>query len=222
MHFEVPKAKTLKEFGGEYLMIVISILTALALEQGAQALHHHEVAHEASVKIDAEIRANIEEVASVRAHNAGERDKLGAIKTALLADIRGGMADELLKKRVLSEYKDAFNLSIQTPTLRREAWEVAVANQAVSWMAPGDMKRYSLIYASMRDIQSLAASGGNYFVDGPRMRDTASNAQMGLVDPREVYRMLNQIISSYGSINGNLAILQEQLEKGSSQSKAGH
>ncbi len=29
MHFEVPKSKKLKEFGGEYVMIVISILAAL-------------------------------------------------------------------------------------------------------------------------------------------------------------------------------------------------
>jgi hypothetical protein len=48
MHFEVPKAKKFKEFGGEYVMIVISILTALALEQGLEALHHRHLAHEAA------------------------------------------------------------------------------------------------------------------------------------------------------------------------------
>ena len=38
MHFEVPKAKKFKEFGGEYVMIVISILTALALEAAVEQI----------------------------------------------------------------------------------------------------------------------------------------------------------------------------------------
>lgn len=212
MHFEVPKASSLKEFGGEYLMIVISILTALALEHGAQAMHHRTVAHEASEKIDAEIRANIAEIKATRLHNQQQGDKLHAIRIALLADIRAGKSDELLKQRLLGEYKGAFDLSIRTPTLRREAWDVAVANQAVSWMQAEQLKRYSIAYASMRDMQSISISGGNSFLDGPRMMDAKSDAQMGMVDGRQTYRMLNQIMSSYGGINGNLGALQKELE----------
>jgi hypothetical protein len=220
MHFEVPKASTFKEFGGEYLMIVISILTALGLEHGAQAIHHRHVANVASDNIDAEIRANIEEIQQTRTHNQTESDKLVAVRSALLADIKSGVADELLKQRLLNEYKAAFSLSVRTPALRREAWEVAVANQAVSWMPASDLKRYSIVYASMRDVQSIAAAGGNSFLDGPRLLDTMSNVQMGMADPREVYRMTSQIISSYQGINGNLAGLQKNMEDAAATPKA--
>ena len=213
MHFEVPKASSLKEFGGEYLMIVISILTALGLEHGARAMHHRTVAHEASDKIDAEIRANIVEIKTTLAHNKEQGDKLRAIRGALLAELKAGKSDEVMKPRLLGEYKGAYALSIRTPTLRREAWDVAVGNQAVSWMPAEQLKRYSIVYASMRDVQSLSVAGSNSFLDGPRMMDMRSDAQMGLVDARQTYRMLNQIISSYAAIDGNLGPLQKELER---------
>lgn len=211
MHFEVPKAASFKEFGGEYLMIVISILTALALEQGAQAIHHRSVAHEASENINAEIVANVDAIKKAREHNRSAALKIEHVRDALLADIKGGMSDADLTKRITNEYKDAFVLSIHTPTLRREAWEVAVANQAVSWMPAEKLKHYSVVYAAMRDLQT-AAAGSNNFLDGPRMMDTMSNVTIGMSEPREVYRMFNQIITSYDSINGNLEELQKDME----------
>lgn len=219
MHFRLLKGARFKAFGGEYLMIVISILTALAIEQGAEAIHHHSEAKEASEKIDAEIRANIDDIAKVRAHNRAEGNKVLKVRNAFLGDIKSGVSDEALKKRLDNEYKDAFSISVHTPTLRREAWEVAVANQSVSWMSAEKLKRYSVIYAQMRDLQSINISGSNSFLDGPRMLDTMSDAQMGTADPRQVFRMMNQIISSYRGINDNLKALQEQME--TSAPKAG-
>ena len=72
MHFEVPKSKKLKEFGGEYVMIVISILTALALEHAVQTIHHKHLAHEAADKIEAELRLNAKDVQTVLAHNESD------------------------------------------------------------------------------------------------------------------------------------------------------
>ena len=82
MHFEVPKASSFKEFGGEYLMIVISIITALALEHGVQTLHHRHLAHEAGTRIDAEIQANVRELDQVLTHNTAELTKLQALRAS--------------------------------------------------------------------------------------------------------------------------------------------
>jgi hypothetical protein len=214
MHFEVPKSKHLKEFAGEYLMIVISILTALALEHGAQSLHHRTLAQQASEKIDAEIRMNVEELKTVIAHNDKRAKDLEVIREAMLADIKGRtMDDEALMKHIVDKYKGAFSLSLHTPTLRREAWEVAVANQSVSWMSSSDLKRYSAAYALMRDIQALSGTGAAVFIDRPHLLDVMSNVQMGVSNPREVYRMINQEIASYQNSNGNLRELQTELAK---------
>ena len=218
MHFEVPKSSTFKEFGGEYLMIVVSILTALALEHGAQSLHHSTMAKQASVKIDAEIEANIAEVDKVIAHNQTQVDKMETIRKKLLADLKTDLGEAAMRERILSKYEDAFNVSIRSPSLRREAWDVAVANQSVSWMPDKDLNRYSIIYASMRDMQVTSSGMNNYFLDGPRMMDIGSDAQMGVVVARDVYRMINQIITSYSSINGNLKALRAELATAASAS----
>lgn len=211
MHFEVPKAKTLKEFGGEYLMIVISIATALALEHGVQTLHHRHLAHEAAVKIDAEIQANVHELDDALNHNNDQQKKIMAAREQLLAGIRDKVDGQVLIKQLVQQHK--LGLSIMMPSLRREAWEVAVANQAVSWMPQQQLERYSSIYANMRDVQLISGSGSNNFLDGAGMLNTISDINMGQGDPKAIYRMLSQMISAYSSTDGNLQDLRNNMAK---------
>jgi hypothetical protein len=210
MHFEVPKAKSFKEFGGEYLMIVISIVTALALEHGVQTWHRRHVAEQAAVKINQELRANAEDVAAVQKHNEAEMRKLATIAGELRSGIRNKVDDAVLMKRLADEWRDSFNLSIKSPALRREAWDAAVASQAASWMSDEALEKYSRAYSRMREVQAIefGPTGG---LDISRYRDAMSNLEMGLSDPREIYRTLNQMISAYHN-NGNLEGLREALE----------
>lgn len=211
MRIAILQSTNFRKFGAEYLMIVISILTALALEDFAQDLSRRGLANQASIKIDAEIEANIVELDKVITHNQSQAFKMEAMRKNLLADIKKDMGETALRERILSNYQDAFDLSIRSPSLRREAWEVAVANQSVSWMPGKELNRYSIIYASMRDLQAVHSGMNNYFLDGPQMMNVGSDAQMGVVAPRDVYRMINQIINSYQSINGNLRNLRAEL-----------
>jgi hypothetical protein len=211
MHFEVPKASSFKEFGGEYLMIVISIITALALEHGVQTLHHRHLAHEAGTRIDAEIQANVRELDQVLTHNTAELTKLQALRAQLLAGIQDKGGSQALIDKL--ELKNKLGLSVLTPALRREAWEVAVASQAVSWMSQQELERYSGLYASMRDVQMINASGGNNFLNGPGMMDTISDVRMGDGDPKAIFRMLSQMITAYSSLDGNLQALRNDLAK---------
>ncbi|MYM90843.1 hypothetical protein GTP91_27175 [Rugamonas sp. FT82W] len=213
MHFEVPKAKTLKEFGGEYLMIVISIATALALEHGVQTLHHRHLAHEAADKIDAEIQVNVHELDEALKHNNDQLKIIQATREQLLAGITDKVDGKVLLRQLLEQQHNKLGLSIMTPSLRREAWEVAVASQAVSWMPQDQLERYSGIYANMRDVQSISASGTNNFLDGAGMLNTVSDIQMGDGDAKAVYRMLSQMISAYASTDGNLQALRDNLAK---------
>jgi hypothetical protein len=60
MHLELPKLRlhTLADFIKHYLMIVLSILTALGLEAWIEHTHHDHAARLATTKIEAEIRVN--------------------------------------------------------------------------------------------------------------------------------------------------------------------
>jgi hypothetical protein len=213
MHFEVPKAKKFKEFGGEYVMIVISILTALALEQAFEYLHHQHLAHEAAEKMNVELRANIEDVAKSLEYNEKNRLALHQVRKQLLDGIRGKTGDAELMKRYEQEWADTVRLNMSTPTLRREAWETAVANQAVTWLPRETLKRYAGAYSALRDTTTLTYGGAMRFIDLPRMMDVLSNARMGASNPQEIYRTATQIVSVYDNLDNNLKMLNGVLQK---------
>ncbi|MYM29913.1 hypothetical protein GTP58_16395 [Duganella sp. CY15W] len=212
MHFEVPKAKSFKEFGGEYLMIVISIITALALEHAVQTWHHRHLAHQAATRIDAEMQANVQELDKVLAHNKAEVKKLNILHDQLLAGLKAKEDSRALARRLTGDGKFG-GLSIQVPALRREAWEVAIASQAASWMTQQQLERYSGIYANMRDIQTLAAGGGTVFLNGPEMLNVVGDINIGEGDAKAVYHIVRQMVSAYDSIDGNLQSLRDDLAK---------
>ena len=212
MHFEVPKAKKFKEFGGEYVMIVISILTALALEAAVEKVHHDHLAHESAEQIDTELRMNIADVKKVLAHNEEKMKALMTAREQMLSDLRAHVDDKAFMKRFDNEWNTAVNFSVRSPSLRREAWEAAVASQAVTWMPRTSLEKYATSYAEMRDVSALFNGGSFNFLDVPRMQDVFSNTQIGMGNPKEIFRTVTQMINAYGSLDGNLKSLQKDLE----------
>jgi hypothetical protein len=213
MHFEVPKAKKLKEFGGEYVMIVISILTALALEHTVQSVHHRHIAHEAAEKLDAELRINAREVKEVLSHNETDLTEIKRVRSELLQAIRDKVPDNVLMERFKTDWKRGVVLSIRLPTLRHEAWDAAVASQAVTWMPDDQLQRYVTAYADIRDVEMLSTVGGTHFIDGPRLMDTLSDLETGAATPNQMLKSLSQVRSAYSSIDGNLQSLLKSLPK---------
>ena len=222
MHFEVPKSKKLKEFGGEYVMIVISILTALALEHAVQTIHHKHLAHEAAEKIEAELRLNAKEVQNVLTHNEGNLKEVERVRAELLKGMRDKVADDALLAHFKTDWKGGITLGIQLPTLRHEAWDAAVANQAVTWMPDEQLQRYVTAYANMRDTQAVTGPGSANFLDGPRMMDMLSDLDTGIATPHQMLRTLTQIRSAYGSVDGNLDGLLKSLPKADAAVASAH
>lgn len=213
MHFEVPKAKTFKEFSGEYLMIVISILTALALEQGFEAWHHRHLAHEASVKMNTELRSTVSEVDKALEHNEKKRKALHQVREQLAAGIRTKTSDAELMKRYAQEWAEMMRLDLDMPTLHREAWEAAVANQSVTWMPREKLENYAGAYGAIRDTSSNIYNGALMLLDMPRLMDTLSNAQMGTANPQDIYRLATRMAAAYDNLDDNLKSLNTLLKK---------
>ena len=222
MHFEVPKAKTFKEFASEYLMIVISILTALALEQGLEALHHRHLAHEAAETMNVELRENVKEITTALQYNEEKRLAIHRIRTQLLAGIRGKTSDAELMKRFEQEWSETVRLNMNRPGLRREAWETAVANQSVTWLPREALERYAAAYGALRDASNITFNGTMSFLDAPRMIDVFSDARMGVSNPQEIYRTATQIVSVYDNLDNNLKSLNALLQQVVAENDGGH
>ena len=213
MHFEVPKAglKTAKEFLGEYSMIVVSILTALALEHAAQSWHHNHRAHDAEQKIEAELRFNLKELQLATDANKKQLAHLSLMRKTLREDIRGKIPEKELVQHLMKASNNSFGLNLQTPTLRREAWDVAVASQAASWMSTELLQRYSALYAQQRDTAQTASTNTLLTMNGPHMLNTLADMELGKVDPTALYHTLRQMESTIDGVQDNLLQLEEQM-----------
>lgn len=214
MHVELPKAKKFREFGGEYVMIVISIVTALALEHGVQTYHHRHLAQEASERIEAELRENQRHVESVLKHNQDMQKRVEKLREGLLDDIRKGVPEKAALERMMAADPRALSLSIQAPTLRHEAWDVAVANQAAGFIPSEKLERYAALYAHMRDVEGISNGTGNRFVDNAEMVALFSDLEIGEARARDLLRVLQQMAMSYGGTDSNLINLRDDFAKG--------
>jgi len=211
MHVEVPKSHSFKEFAGEYVMIVVSILTALALENGVHRYHQSHKAHEAARNLDAELVVNLGEVRSAIKDNDAELGRLAKLNEVLLADIKAGVADKDALKHAFNETGNTFAFNISIPSMQREAWDVAVANQALSYMPQDQLQRYAKQYANMRDVQAMLNVTGNSYIDLPALANTLSNMKTGDVTSRELYRTINQLIFVYQQNANNMRSLEKML-----------
>ena len=208
-----PQTKRFKVFAGEYVMIVVSIVTALALENGVRYLHQAREAQEAARNLDAEIALNLAEVHTEVLENEAEIKRLKHLREVLLKDILAGVSDKEALKHVMLEAKMQFNVSFSAPTLQREAWDVAVANQALSFMPQDQLQRYAKVYSRMRDMQTGFQSMTNSFADLPQLSDTMSNLELKEISPQALYRTFTQMSFVHESNLNNMRSLEKMLRE---------
>ncbi|MES2071504.1 MAG: hypothetical protein V4488_14210 [Pseudomonadota bacterium] len=215
MHFEIPKVhiKTIKEFAGHYLMIVISIITALGLEQWLESAHHRHLAEIASQQIEQELRANVDAIGVSLTHNTTQLQAVTEMQRGLAEQIKAGSPAGEINKYIEERIKKQFNLSLEWPTVRHEAWDVAVANQSVTWMDAARLRRYSVAYATQRDGQADTRLGASSMLSGTRFVDLSTDLELGVAEPRELARVLRQMRSVLGQTQNNLAETKSQLLK---------
>lgn len=216
MHLELPKAPldSIRDFLKHYLMIVLSILTALGLEAWIERTHHAHAAEIAQAQIDTEIRSNLSEIQGSLAKNARQAKALASIRDSLVQDFKAHATDQAISRHIQSLVQiDGFNLNLSWPTLRREAWDVAVANQSVSWMNDAAMRRYSAVYAGQREMVTTLSANLALVMNGPRMVDAMTDLRTGNVDPHEFLHVIGQMTLMLDQARNNLGGLEDRLKE---------
>jgi hypothetical protein len=215
MHLELPKVSlhTFTDFLKHYLMIVLSILTALGLEAWIEHSHHRHAADIGSKQIEAEIRTNLAEVQSILQHDTEQMKRLDKIRASVVEDMKSHVSDEVIKQHILAQTGDHFDLGMNFPTLRHEAWDVAVANQSASWIDAERMQRYSAAYASQRDAVTTMAENTALLSSDAHLSDVIADLQTGEVQPREFLHTINQMVALQRQAVNGLTDLQEQLDE---------
>lgn len=214
MLFDIKRIKfhSLKDFLKEYLMIVIGILTALALEHAVVARNHVHAAEQSRQRIVSEIRTNLSEVRSAREKNNEFLKSVAKISSELKADITKGVSKNEVNKLLLKRLNGTFSISYVWPSLRHEAWDVVVANQSASYLQPETLGRFSAAYAAQRDSATLGLQSSTALFNGSRLLDAITDLELQRVDPIEFLKVLAGLSASINSLQSNVIELQTQLE----------
>jgi hypothetical protein len=215
MHLEIPKLgeHSIKDFARHYLMIVLSILTALGLEAWIEHAHHRHAGDTARAQIEAEIRANLDEVRAAMAKDDAQTRKLAEVRDMLVQDFAAHTSEADMVKHIQARISGhGFSLNLMWPNLRHEAWDVAVANQSASWIDTEHMRRYTAAYAMQRDVTQGMSTDVALVVNGPRMEDTITDLRTNDVQPRDFLHVVAEMSAILETTSNNLADLEKRLQ----------
>jgi len=213
MHLELPKVRlhSLKDFTKHYLMIVLSILTALGLEAWIERSHHIHAAQTASRQIRAEIQGNLDDVRSSIKANQTLIAPLNELDAAVSQDIRDGATAAVVNEHIRAR-RASFKLSVNWPTFASQAWDVAVANQSVSWMDDAELRRCSAAYADLRNASDWITHDSVILLNAPGMAALHTRIDLGApVDPLEFVTVLREMIHTSQEVQSHLHQLEGHL-----------
>jgi len=210
MHFEVPSLPhSVKEFAAHYVMIVVSILTALGLEATVEHLHHKHAAEAAEKAVETELRNNLSDLRESDRKNLERLQPLGQLYDELVKDFDDGVPMAQIKQKMVARAKAGIDFGIFYPSLQHEAWDVAVANQSASYMAPETLRRLSAAYASQREVNQASLT---VFVNVPAYLNALTDARVGAADPHEFLRAIRQAQATVRGAHFKFLELDRQLE----------
>lgn len=160
--------------------------------------------------MDAELKANLTDLDKVIAHN---RQTLARVD--LLAVGLKGLVDKPEPRRVKALFDEHLaSVGIDLPGLRRDAWEAALADQAVMQLPRQTLLRYSEAYTAQRDgLQSVQATFQALGTNMVRLFDEVMDAEFERVDALQAlkavsgYRLLLR-----STLSGELELRQQLAE----------
>ena len=209
--------RSVREFLSHYSMIVLSILTALALEQVALRIEHWHEGQRAKEEIEQEIATNRKAVEEALALTTANEKTWDDLLARTVAEVKSGQStDETLVSHL---HEASRNFRDALPPLKTTAWDAALSDHSVNYLAHDDLTRYSEVYASQR----LFSQAMWDMLRDSAARDLAAislGVTLGKVDATSTVATLNSRLRTIGIVQSQLTQLDEVL-KGSEASSAG-
>lgn len=142
--------RSVREFLSHYSMIVLSILTALALEQVALRLEHRHEGQRAKEEIEQEIASNQQQALESLKATEQNAKAWEAVLRRTLAQVKDGSGTNESRVAALREAGALFSDAM--PSLKTTAWDAAISDHSVNYLAHDDLTRYSQLYAIQRSM----------------------------------------------------------------------
>jgi hypothetical protein len=195
MHLDVNKLPmaSFKDFAKHYLMIVLSILTALGLEAWIEHSHHSHAAERSRQRMDQELSSVLQDIERAEQVNQKSLSNLKSLDAMIAADLASGLDTQVITRKILARKND-YTLNTSWPSLPTNAWDVAVADQSIGWIDTASLQRYSAAYTAERTLSNWLLHDSTVLVDAPRLVDSVTDLKMDHpVDPYTTLRSLRQM-----------------------------
>ena len=211
VHIGRESVSSWKDFAVRYLLIVAGILSAWAVNQWNEWRQHQRVAEQARSALHEELSNNLAELRKAMA--ADERAIAAAqpFRKRLIEALAARRPQAEIDHELIASWQP--DLRAEIPTLRRDAWEAAIAGQALMYMAPAELRRWSSAYATMRDVgaTSLSQTSAQAGVLQHALVDWVVDRRIGRADPLTLARLLQWWETLAQANLGLLASLDEPL-----------
>jgi len=193
--------RSVREFLSHYAMIVLSILTALALEQVALSLEHRHEGARAKEEIEQEIASNHQQTLdSLRATEENAK-AWQALLDRTLAGIRDGSGTNESRVAALRETGPLFRDAL--PSLKSTAWDAAISDHSVNYLGHEDLTRYSEMYSLQRTFSQALWDT----LRDSAVRDVSQISLAVSLDKADAY----QTAATLNSRMRTISIMQSQL-----------
>ena len=201
--------RSVREFLSHYAMIVLSILTALALEQAALSLEHRHEGARAKEEIEQEIASNRATVEDSLKVTRGYRRDWQALLARAAAGVKDGTSTNESRLAILTQAGHRFGDA--TPALKTSAWDAAIASHTVDYLDHEDLSRYSQLYALQRFF-SQAAWDTMRDNAARNMSDLSLPALTGTADAVPTLAILNSRARALSILESQLSQIDDALQ----------
>lgn len=200
--------RSVREFLSHYAMIVLSILTALALEQAVLGIEHHHQGERARHEIEQEIEANRHAVHESLATTRDYAKVWEAMLDKTVAQVNGGQSTNESLLATIEEARRHFGDSM--PALKTAAWDAALSDHAVDYLQHEEVTRFADLYAFQRFFsQALWDTLRDNLSHS--LSDVSLPQLLGKADPMATIAMLNTRVRTLRIMESQLAQMDQAM-----------
>jgi hypothetical protein len=201
--------RSVREFLSHYAMIVLSILTALALEQAVLGLEHHHQGERARHEIEQEIESNRQAVHESLLVTRNYARAWEAMLARTVADVKAGQSTNESLLATIAQARGQFGDS--TPALKTAAWDAALSDHAVDYLAHEEVTRFADLYAVQRFF-SQALWDTTRDSAARNLSDISLPTLLGKADPVATITMLNSRVRALRIMESQLSQIEQAME----------
>ncbi|WP_394850558.1 hypothetical protein LZC95_24260 [Pendulispora brunnea] len=201
-----------KTFGTQYLMIVVSILTALGFEQVVMSVRRSNGAEAAQREIEEELRTNLKDVRASFQHNAARIKALEVWDAEALRELTSSAPNPANQQRLIASAKEIwYREGIWTPNLQRAAWDVAIANQSAGNIPTATLRKYATAYTFQHDAAQYLALNFMTTLDESHAIDVLADIDVGKAAMQDVLHITRQLSHILKQTQNQLHHMEEGL-----------